>query len=699
MRINLIRLALAASSILATPAMAAPAQISWDNWGIPHIQADSEEAALKAFGWAQMEAHGDLILNLYGRARGRAAEYWGETRLDSDKLILQLGIPERAVQWSAALPGDQKRKLDAFVAGMNAYARAHPEKIGTDKRAVLPITSLDPLMHMQQLIHLTFIGDTPLRGVKTMPLEQKAPDTTAANPKGSNGYAIAPSRSADGKAMLVINPHLPWNDLFTWFEAQLASPASNIYGAAEVGVPFIALGFSEHGGWTHTVNQFDGADLYSLTLEGNRYLYDGAWRDLERKSVTLKVRGTDGQVKQVPFVVESSVHAPLIRREGNRALALRIAGLDCFGVMQQYWDMAAARDVDEFERAESRQQMPFFNSIYSSRKGNIFYQYGGRFPDRKVGDHKFWSGIIPGDSSEFLWSGTIEYAKTPHFRDPPGGFIQNANDPPWFNTWPAVLRPEDYPAHMIPPPSMDMRAQHSLRQLLADTSISFDELVAMQLSNRLELADRLLPQLLSAARLSKDNDVAEARKILEGWDYYTHSDSVGAPIFVEWGRLMFAQGEDRMFATRWDRTRPLSTPAGLADPTAAVDLLAQAARNIRTKFGRLDIPYGDTVRLKLGTYDLPASGGPAAQGSFRTTWPVALDGGLPRVVGGDSFVAVVSFGDRVRAVGVLPYGNATQPGSPHIGDQLELFSKEKLRPIYFYPEEVKANSTRMEQVR
>jgi acyl-homoserine-lactone acylase len=683
---------------LASPAVAKPAAINWDKWGVAHIQADNQEQAMKAFGWAQMEAHADLILTLYGRARGRAAEYWGEPNVASDTIIRQLGIPARGREWAAALPADQRRKLDAFVAGMNAYAKAHPERIAPDKRSVLPIVSADPLMHMQQLIHRTFIAGSTIGMAMKVPLADAASAKPQALPNGSNGYAIAPSRSADGHAMLLMNPHLPWSDLYTWFEAQLTFPSSNAYGAAEVGMPFLGVAFGENGGWTHTVNQYDGADLYALTLDGDRYRFDGGWRQLERSVETLKVRGADGKLTDRALVIERSVHGPIIRREGQKALAIRIAGFDCFGMLQQYWDMAAAKDVGEFEAASSRLQMPFFNTVYASKKGNIYYLYGGRFPDRKQGDHAFWGGIIPGDRSEFLWKETLPYSAIPHFRDPPSGFIQNANDPPWASTSPAALDPRNFAAHVAPPEIMDWRAQHSLRQILADESISYDELVTMQRSNRLEFADRILPDLLAAARDSKDTNVIEAARVLAAWDHATHTESRGAVLFVEWERRMRAYGGTSVYATQWNPNHPLATPAGLADPTKAIVFLAEAAVAVKARYGRIDIAFGEANRLRRGTHDLPASGGPVHLGSFRATWSAPAPDGKEVISGGDSFVAIVSFGEKLRATGILPYGNTSREDSPHTGDQLDLFSKEELRQIYFYPEEVRENTERTETI-
>jgi len=236
-----------------------PTEILWDRWGVPHIHAADAEELFRAFGWAQMRNHANLILRLYGEARGRAAEYWGESHLVSDRYLRTMGVPERSRQWYLAQRPRFKGYLDQFVEGMNAYARLHPESIDPELEAVLPLDPTDVLGHLQRVIHLSFVGREVTFGRAGQPVP------------GSNGWAIAPSRSAGGNAMLLVNPHLPWSGLFTWFEAQWKTPEVDAYGATLVGMPILGLGFNDHLGWTHTTNPMDGIDLFELTGAGGAH--------------------------------------------------------------------------------------------------------------------------------------------------------------------------------------------------------------------------------------------------------------------------------------------------------------------------------------------------------------------------------------------------------------------------------------------
>lgn len=674
----------------AVKVRAAEAEIRWDEWDVAHVTAPDDVTAMRALGWAQMQAHGDLMVSLYARARGQAAEYWGEAWVASDTRMLLTGIPDAGRAWEKRLSPAEHARLSAFIDGANAYARHYPDRIAAQNRPILPLRLSDPLMHVLNVVVGTYVAGGQMQKALSMAGEEV--------PKGSNAYAVAPARSASGDAMLLINPHLPWGDLYTWFEAQISVPGTSYYGVAQVGSPFLGIAFSERGGWTHTVNQFDGADLYRLTLDGERYRIDGQWRDLTSQKRTIRVRGTDGRLSQRDITIQFSVHGPVIRRDGNSAMALRLVGLQSHGLIQQYWDMAKADGVETFEAATRRLQMPFFNTIYASRKGDIYYLYGGQFPDRHQGDHAFWQGIIPGDHSAFLWTGSRPYEQVPHFRNPPGGFIQNANDPPWLTTLPQVLKPGDYPADIAPLPAMDWRAQQSLRQIADRPLISFDDLVEMERSTHVESADRLLPDLLAAARTSSDPLVTQAAAVLSVWDRRGEAESRGAILYGVWARKLLTQEPRRVYARQWSPDRPLATPGGLADPDLAIRLLAEAAGEVLGQYQRLDVAYGEAVRLRWGPLNLPGSGGDVYLGSYRASWHGKGPDGVNQVQGGNSFVAVVSFGARLRAVGLLPYGNATAPGFEGAGAQLRLFSDNRLRPIHFYPDEVAQHTVRIEKI-
>ncbi len=663
-------------------------EILWDTWGVPHIFAKDIESLFHAFGWAQMQSHGDLILRLYGQARGRAGEYWGEEYLESDRWVRTMGIPARARKWYEAQSPTFRSYLKAFADGINAYVREHPDQIDDEVKVILPVDAVDVLAHTQRVIHFTFVVDA----------RRVANINDAWRSAGSNGWAIAPARSAGGKAMLLANPHLPWSDLFLFYEAQLTAPEVNAYGATLVGFAGLGVVFNDYLGWTHTVNTIKGWDAYELTLADGGYRWDGEVRAFETEEHTLKVKQDDGTLREEQLIVRRSIHGPVVAEKDDKMIALRIAGLDQPGMLEQWWDMARATNLTEFEAALKRLQIPIFTVIYADRDGHIMHLFGGRTPVRPKGEWDWWD-IVPGDTSATLWTKTHAYEELPRVIDPPSGWLQNANDPPWTTTFPSVLSPDDFPPYMAPR-FMHFRAQRSAKMLIEDKRISFEKLVEYKHSTRMEIADHLLDDLITAARHHGGEIAHRSAEVLSAWDRNVDADSCGAVLFEAFINEMIYRWEDSkrkrtseeinpwgtfsiynpwdIFATPWSEDSPLTAPSGLSDPAIAVAALEAAAAEVEADYGTLDVAWGEIHRLHRGEIDLPASGGSDPLGIFRAIgFEEASD--CFQAIGGDSFIAVVEFSDPVRAMVLTAYGNASQPGSPHFSDQLELFARKELR--------------------
>ena len=664
------------------------AELLWDSYGVPHIFARDLEAAMYAFGWSQMRAHRDLLLRMYGQSRGRSAEYWGEAFAASDRWVLTNDIPERAAQWNAQQTAAERSIIDAFVAGINAYATANPDSISPTYRLVLPVAATDVLAHMQRVIHYTFIASQ--QGV--MGLER------AWESAGSNGWAIARDRSATRNALLLANPHLPWGDLFTLFEAGIETPQSNAHGVAFVGLPLLGIAFNDSVGWTHTVNTLDGADLYELTLSGTGYLYDGQVRPFEVKQKSLKVRQQDGTVATSTFDVRHSVHGPVVGEKNGKAVALRVTGLDAPHMIEQLWDMMRANSFPQFEIALSRLQLPLFTTIYADHAGNILNVFNGRVPLRTRGDYAYWRGVVPGDSSTTLWTMPLTYDRLPRLHNPPSGWVQNANEPPWTATLPIRLDARQYAPYVAPPANMTFRAIRSARMLSEDSAMTLDRMIAYKFSSRVEEADHILEDVLSAARVNGSAIALEAAGVLERWDRNLDADSRGAVLFVEFARAFNGRAAAGLstFDVPWTPRAPLATPDGVADPAATARVLVAAAERVKARYGRLDIPWGDVNRLQRDNVDLPANGGPDGVGVFHV---VAFDSIAPtvsRATAGDSYIAAVEFGSPVRARTLLTYGNWSQPGSIHRTDQLQLFARKQLKPVWRTRDEVMSHLERRE---
>ena len=659
-----------------------PASITWDEWGVPHISAPNDEGLFYAEGWAQMQLHANLIVELYGRSRGKAAEYWGKNKLGDDMIIHTLGFPEIAKQWSQTQDPEFKKLTAAFVKGLNDYATAHPESIKPINKAILPLEPNDVNMHLLFIVYTRFVGGDELGMTQDW------------QEMGSNTWAIGPSRSASGKAMLVQNPHLPWFGEFLFTEVHLMKPGQNMYGSTLVGLPGLAIAFNDYLGWSHTNNTIDNADTYEVELKDGGYLLNGERKAFEKQQKTIRVKDDNGRLIDQEIDILKTVHGPVVKMGKQKALAIRMPGYDKPNIGLQWWRMANAQNFDQFEAALKMAQIPFWNVSYADKAGNIFYLFNGLVPKRSQGDWNFWSQVIKGGKSTDIWTTVHDYTDLPKIKNPAQGWLQNANDPPWTSTFPMLLNPANFPPYMAPK-FMHFRAQRSADLIDKDPSITFDELINYKLSTRLEMADRILDDLFKAIDLYGTAIGKEAKSVLEKWDRKADANSVGTYLFVQWAGSMQPYNQT-MYAVKWNESNPRLTPDGLSDPQKAVKVLEETATKIKSDFGTLSVPWGKVYRIQYNNINLEGNGADGSVGAFRVAWPSREEKNISYIGGGDSWVGVIEFGDKIKANVLLSYGNSTQENSTHNGDQLKLFSQNKLRDAYFYPADVKLHMKKRE---
>lgn len=677
------------ASALAEERAPAPqqAEILWDTYGVPHIYGPDAETVFYGYGWAQVASHANTVLRLYGEARGKGAEYWGAEYEETTRWLVMNNVPARAQQWYDAYSPEFRAKIDAFAEGMNAYAAAHPEAIDPELAIVLPVSGVDVVAHAHRLMNFIYVA-SPGRVAG----EGDPPELSE---QGSNTWAVAGSKTASGNTLLLQNPHLPWGTgYFIYYEAHLTGPDFEIYGATQIGLPVIRFAFNQQMGISNTVNGMLGATTYQLTLKDNGYLFDGQVLPFEVRETGYKVRQEDGSLLDVPVSVRSTVHGPVFDKPDGKAVALRVAGLDRGGMLEQYFDMVTADSYAEFDAAMRRLQVPTFNISYADRDGHIEYTFNGIAPKRASGDLAFWQGLVPGDTSEYLWTEVHPFEDLPRVTDPATGFIQNSNDPPWEATYPVVYKPEDFPPYLAPRTPLSMRAQESIRMMAEAENLTLDDFVALKLSANALMADRVLPDLLAAAANDPDPEMQAAVQILSDWDRTFSSDNRAGVLFEEWAKLFSGPRMTGQagFAVPWSADDPVNTPSGLKDPAAAVEQLRKAIASTKEKYGKIDPVYGEVSRFILEDVDVPGHGGFGNLGAFHViTWSDPNGEGVRTPTHGETWVAMIEFSTPVKAYGLMSYGNSRQPGTAHYSDQLQMLSEGKYRELWLLRDQVEAN--------
>jgi acyl-homoserine-lactone acylase len=667
-----------------TAALANPAQVAKsvtiyrDTYGVPHVYGPTDASCVFGYAYAQAEDNFWQIEDSYIRALGRASEVYGERTLADDRLVRALEIPKLSqAEYGHATPR-MRQLVDAFAEGINYFLVKNPD--------VKPrlLTHFEPwyiyAFGRFALYHQFLYSKT---GLKTTEIP------SGGETQGSNMWAIAPAKSADGHAMLLINPHQPFFGPGQWYEGHLHSGEGwDISGASFFGSAFPTLGHNEALGWSHTVNNPDVFDIWEETFDDAAdplaYRYDNGHRKATSWTDTISVK-TDAGVKARTFTFTKTHHGPILARRDGKALAVRFAKFEEGGQLDEWYAMGKSHTLAEFKRAMSTLAIPMFNTMYADHEGNIFYLYNGAVPKRST---KFdWKKPVDGSNAETEWHGYHDMADLPQVLNPPSNFMQNCNSSPFTTTVEGNPVEGNFPAYMVGEPD-NARARISRRILSGRDKFSYDDWAKAGFDTHVIQADELLAKLkIDGHALGQLKTAVDA---LLAWDHRATVDSVPMTIFMLWYEKEFG-------------TAVFPAPKVKPDPMEA---LAQVVAYLDKTYGTWKVPWGDLNRLERGQSggeepfsddrkSLPIAGGPGDVGIVFNFYARPEKGQKRRYgVAGHSFVSVIDFGPKVQAKSVLVFGESADPKSPHYFDQAQLYAKQEFKPAWFTLEEIKEHAER-----
>lgn len=671
---------LTAARATPPPAMPRDVEIVRDRFGVPHIFGRTDADTAYGLAYAHAEDDFDTLQEVLAMSRGRLGALNGAEGAETDYVAALLDVEGTVARKYDVQPADVRALLDGYAAGLNRYAETHPGEVRLAR--LFPIEGRDiargfvlrsPFFFgLDSVLEALVKGeDPPPQQARFAPLPD-APSITPAGPaaleKGSNAFAIAPRRSADGATRLVSNSHQPWRGGVAWYEAVTHSQQGlHFAGALFPGMPMLAMGHNRVLGWTNTVNRADLIDVYKLVLDeaGESYRFDGAWRTLETRRVWLKVR-FGPFVLPLPQTVRRSVHGPVIVNKQG-AFAIRYAQPDDLRNIEQYYRLTKARNWEEWSRVMAMQAVPATNFIYGDASGRIALVYNAAFPNRRPGFD--YAKVLRGDISANLTPGTVPWRAIPQLVDPPSGYIQNANNTPWVTAGPgSELTPSAWPPLLGIESDMTNRAQRAIELLEADRQITAEEIEVIKFDTAVSRASWARPWFASIDRIQVGGRLARAQALLRRWDW--NFDGRGPADTL--AALLMRAGNRGHY-----RRRPFDDPK---------TELAIAAGFLLHHYGRLDVPLGQALRLRQGAVDLPLDGGPDVLRAM-PLWDVADDGRLA-ARHGDSFTMFVEWDrqGRVRSKSIQPFGSATtRPASPHYADQARLFAGKRFKSVLFEP--------------
>jgi acyl-homoserine-lactone acylase len=687
---------------------AARVTITRDDWGIAHVHGKSDADAVFGMAYAQAEDDFNRVETNYITSLGRTAEAEGEGAIWRD-------LRQKLYYDPAALRGDYNRSpawlkalMDGWADGLNYYLATHP--------AVKPrvITRFEPWMALSfsegsiggDIERISLAGLQAFYG-KTKAAVRDDPYAFR-EPSGSNGIAIGPQITRDGHALLLINPH---TSFFFRSELQMTSDEGlNAYGAVTWGQFFVYQGFNPHAGWMHTSSGVDVVDEFAETIVrkpdgGVFYKYGGEDRPVRLRTIAVPYRRPNAPMGYRTFTVYYTHHGPIVRAEGDRWVAFAMMDKP-IEALEQSFLRTKAIDYAGFAKVAELKANSSNNTLFADDKGETAYLHPQFIPKR---DDRFdYTKPVDGSDPATDWKGLTDLADTPRVLSPAIGWAYNSNNAPWTAAGPQSPRKADFPRYMDQVGD-NPRGPHALRILTGASGLTLDGLLAKAFDPYLTAFARLVPTLVAAYDATPDDDPMKTRvkdqvAALNAWDCKWGAASTETSLAVFWGEALWAKAAPAAKASGmsvWDYMAEKSPPA---DKLAA---LAEASDRLTADFGNWKTPWGEINRFQrlnddiVQTFhdDKPSIPVPftSAQWGSLASFGARRYPNTKRYYGtsGNSFVAVVEFGPKVRARAVTAGGESGHPESPHFNDEAERYASGNLRQVYFWPEQLKGHTERV----
>lgn len=735
---------------------AARVTIIRDNYGVPHIYGKSDADAVFGLMYAQCEDDFKRVEFNYIDILGRTAEVNGAGSLYND-LFTRLVID------SAGAMADYKKApvwlqklLNAYADGINYYLYKHPAvkpallqhfepwyplmwtdgsisaintggvtsselrsfyssdpsaALSTANKPVAPwhgeSTGTNRLLAYQPATH----PPATERGAETIAVPGGAMHIVPASipadelSSGSNGFAIAPARSASGKSLLYINPHVTF--YFRPEVHMVSEEGLNAYGAVTWGQFFVYQGFNEHCGWMHTSGYADVADIYAeqVIKEGNKlyYRYEGALKPIKQATYQLAYKDNNGFATQ-QITTYATHHGPVMAKRDGQWISVRAVNRHMNGVIQA-WQRTKSKTFAAFTKNMELLANASNNTVYADDQGNIAYWHGNFIPKR---DTAFdWNKAVDGTIKATEWNGLHPLNETIHLYNPASGWIQNCNATPFTASGSSSPKKTDYPAYMATEPE-NFRGLNAVRVLANEQAFTIDKLIGAGYDTYLTAFEELVPALLKAYNSLQPTDsmytlLADPVASLGKWDLRCAANSVATSLAIEWGQWL-QTSINKVNAP--DFVARLSVFCKLPSNNELLTLLAAAVRNLDKRYGSWKTEWGTINRYQRltgalqETYDdnkpsIPSGMVSSLWGCLPSFVSRVMTGTTKRYgYNGNSFICAVEFGKKVQAKSLLAGGNSSDPASSHFGDQAAMYTQGQFKDVLFYKEDVEKHIER-----
>ena len=638
-----------------------------DEYGIPHIYAQTDAEVAYGLAWANAEDDFTTIQEAYLAGNAMLSNYIGLKGAAADFITQFIGSKNLIEEKIGTISKDYMAVVEGYSQGLNAYASKNPDKILYKK--LFPITPKKMLMYSQLQL---FISNEGAYWAGRILNNDTQDDFLDQNLTGSNVIAMNSSKTSSGETFLAINTHQPLEGPTSWYEVHLNSKeGTNIIGTMYPGTPNILIGVNEYLGWTHTVNYPDKTDVFKLRMKNKRkYIVDEEEYELEKlkAKITIKVLGIPIKINRKYY---KSIYGPTLKNKSGY-YSIRTPTLFNIKALEQWWRMGKSKNFSEFYNNLKMKELPGFNIGYADKYDTIFYMSNGIIPKRAEGYN--WKGIVPGDTKKTLWTEYHNIEDLPQVIQPESGFIYNANHSP-FKSTSADENPdeENYNENMGYETYDNNRSTRLIELIESYDKVSYDDFKDIKYDNSFPSKfnyNFMDISIIETLKLQAENDLFELLDIIQKWNRKTDINSKGAGIYGVLYYQLVRNYRDEILKNNKTVSKEILLSA-----------LADTKAYIINNFGSIRITLGDFQKLVRGDKELPIWGLPDVITAMSSR---PYKDGKHKVTQGESYIGLVRFNENGPILeSIISFGNSDNPESDHYTDQMEKYSKFQTKKMTF----------------
>jgi len=642
-------------------------EIVRDQFGVPHIYAQTDAEVAYGLAWANAEDDFTTIQEAYLAGNAMLSNHIGLKGAAADFITQFIGSKSLIEEKIGNISEDYMEVVEGYSQGLNAYARNNPNKVLYKK--LFPITPKKMLMYSQLQL---FISNEGAYWAGRILNNDTQDDFLDQNLTGSNVIAMNSSKTKSGETFLAINTHQPLEGPTSWYEVHLNSEeGTNIIGTMYPGTPNILIGVNEHLGWSHTVNYPDKTDVFKLKMKNKRkYIVDEEEYELEKlkAKITVKVFGIPIKINRKYY---KSIFGPTLKNKSGY-YSIRTPTLFNIKALEQWWKMGKSKNFSEFYNTLKMTQLPGFNIGYADKYDTIFYMSNGIIPKRAEGYN--WKGIVPGDTKKTLWTEYHDIEDLPQVIQPDAGFIYNANHSPFKSTTAEENPKEENFSQRMGYETYDNNRSTRLIELIESyDKVSYEDFKDIKYDNSFPSKfnyNFMDISIIETLKLEAENDLFELLDIIQKWDRKTDIDSQGAGIYgVLYYQLV------------WNYRDDIQKNNKTVSRETLLSALKDVKRYLIDNFGSIDITLGDFQKLVRGDKELPIWGLPDVITAMSSR---PYKDGKHKVTQGESYIGLVRFNKNGPILeSIISFGNSDNPDSDHYTDQMEKYSKFQTKKMTF----------------